>query len=111
MLAQAGVERLPFGVRAVGFGLAENGGQTVGKTLSSAGLPSAKIAARQPSKAESTESFESRSAAEIWDWNSTIRALFSSVGSSMNGAATRMRDEKNCGMPLSGTRLKASSKP
>ena len=39
-----------------------------------------------------------------------IFTLFSSVGSSKNGAATLMRDEKNCGVPLSGSRLNASIK-
>ena len=38
------------------------------------------------------------------------RALFSSVGSSMNGAATRMRADCRCGVPLSGRRLNASTR-
>ena len=81
-----------------------------GRPFPSAGLPSAKIPSRQPSKADSAASFPSASACFSFASSSAIRALFSSVGSSTNGAATRIRDEKNWGVPLSGTRLKASSR-
>ena len=111
VLAQSRVELLLLVVVAVVLGLAQER-----KPARPAG-PSRRRACRRrrspaasPRRPTRPRAFPRPRPAFIFASSSAIRALFSSVGSSTNGAATRIRAEKRWGVPLSGTRLKASSR-